>query len=410
MDSSTARSTPRVSPKTVIVSIALVWATYFVLVTLRSTLLGLDVTGQLMWRRAAVTAAAILATIGLWPLLRALERFTTPTRVVATLLLLVPFAFVVAGVNQIVFAPVAKQVQQKLGEREGVTIRSDESGNVLIDVPGRDDGQGGRRVSTENGEGTTVRVDRSATQGQQIAALVDLALNRYFVFLAWAALYFALVRSEAARSAERQAGEFREAARTAELRSLRYQVNPHFLFNTLNSLSALVMTGRSERAETMIQTISNFYRHSLSEDPTGDVELADEIDLQRHYLEIESVRFPKRLKVEIDVPADLEDRRVPGMILQPLVENAVKYGVAPSTEPVTIAISARRENGDLVLRVADSGASEPGFLGGTGFGIGLANVRDRLKARFGRGATLSAGPDGSRGWVSMIRIPGGPHG
>jgi LytS/YehU family sensor histidine kinase len=104
-----------------------------------------------------------------------------------------------------------------------------------------------------------------------------------------------------ARAAEWREGEYRRAAKAAELRSLRYQVNPHFLFNTLNSLSALVMTGRGEQAERMIQTISSFYRHSLAADPTRTCRWPTR-SLQRHYLEIEAVRFPDRLRTEFDVP------------------------------------------------------------------------------------------------------------
>jgi outer membrane biosynthesis protein TonB len=171
--------------------------------------------------------------------------------------------------------------------------------------------------------------------------LTDVALGRYFLLIAWAALYLALGNGEMARAAEWREGEYRRAAKAAELRSLRYQVNPHFLFNTLNSLSALVMTGRGEQAERMIQTISSFYRHSLAADPTSDVPLADEIALQRHYLEIEAVRFPDRLRTEFDVPENLAQACVPGMILQPLVENSIKYAVSATTRPVTIRISAR---------------------------------------------------------------------
>ena len=109
--------------------------------------------------------------------------------------------------------------------------------------------------------------------------------------------------------AQRRAAEAESAAQAAQVRALRYQVNPHFLFNTLNSLSSLVMTGRTDRAETMLLALSTFFRSSLSLDPTADVTLAEEIDLQRLYLDIEKVRFPERLKVEIDVPRRARERR-----------------------------------------------------------------------------------------------------
>jgi len=192
---------------------------------------------------------------------------------------------------------------------------------------------------------------------------------------------------------------------------LRYQVNPHFLFNTLNSLSALVMTGKTEAAETMIQTISRFYRHSLAAEPTADVALRDEFDLQRLYLEIEAVRFPTRLRAVFDLPQGLEDARLPGMILQPLVENSVKYAVSPVSRPVTITLAAREEFDRLVITVSDDG---PGVPQGAqhGFGIGLANVRDRLEARFGPDIGFASGPVPG-GYRSEIRIPlsrmSGPH-
>jgi hypothetical protein len=233
--------------------------------------------------------------------------------------------------------------------------------------------------------------------------LTDVALGRYFLLIAWAGLYIALGNAEMARPSERREGEHKRAAKAAELRSLRYQVNPHFLFNALNSLSALVMVGRTEQAEKMIQTISSFYRHSLAGDPTADVPLADEISLQRHYLEIEAVRFPERLVCEFDVPPGLENACVPGMILQPLVENSIKYGVSASTRPVTIRIAAAEAGGKLVLTVADDGPGKGGASGSTG--IGLENVRNRLAARFGDEARLESGALPAGGYATVLTIP-----
>ena len=185
-------------------------------------------------------------------------------------------------------------------------------------------------------------------------------------------------------------------------------MNPHFLFNTLNSLSSLVMTGKADRAETMIQSIASFYRHSLAEDPTSDVPLEDEFELQRQYLAIESVRFPDRLEAVFDLPTDLAEARVPGMILQPLVENSVRYAVAPHKVPVTIRIAAREDYGRLAITVEDDGPGAPASAG-QGFGIGLANVRDRLQARFGREASVTSGPV-EGGYLTEIRIPLVKHG
>ena len=236
------------------------------------------------------------------------------------------------------------------------------------------------------------------------AMIADTAFGRYFLVLAWVALYFALAKAEEARAAERREGEYRRAAEAAELRSLRYQINPHFLFNTLNSLSALVMTGRQDDAETMIQTLSTFYRHTLSGDPTSDMSLADEIELQKLYLKIESVRFPDRLNCEIDVADDVERAMVPGMILQPLVENSVKYAVAATQAKVTIAIEAMRRGDELIITVSDDGP------GGTtpstpGCGIGLNNVRHRLRARYGERGRLELGKRLGGGFRTTVHIP-----
>src|SRR3546814_6443627 len=113
------------------------------------------------------------------------------------------------------------------------------------------------------------------------------------------------------------------------------------------------------RSEQMIQTISNFYRRSLADDPTGDVELEQEFDLQKLYLDIETVRFPERLRCVFDLPDDLADARVPGMILQPLVENSVKYAVSAVNRVVTITVSAREEFDRLVITVSDDGPGIP---------------------------------------------------
>jgi len=130
-------------------------------------------------------------------------------------------------------------------------------------------------------------------------------------------------------------------AQSAQLRALRYQVNPHFLFNTLNSLSSLIIAGRAEEAESMVLKLSTFFRQSLTLDTGADISLAEEIALQRLYLDIERVRFPRRLKVEMDVPESLEKARLPALILQPLVENAIKHAVSTTRDTVTLSITAR---------------------------------------------------------------------
>ncbi|WP_341713288.1 histidine kinase [Erythrobacter sp.] len=399
-------STPHLSTRVVMGSIVGVWVIYFTLATIRGELSGFGLEWNMLWRRSVVVLVGIAMTSVMWLILRLFDRRSIGVKIAVAAVIAMPASLVIAQVNQWMFEPVQAEIEKKIGEERGIAIRRDESGNLLVDVPrapietGVDD--------VELAEPESVLIAPAPTLMDQWRMTFDIALGRYFLLLAWAALYIAIQARAQALAAEREGERFRTAAKAAELRSLRYQVNPHFLFNTLNSLSALVMTGKAERAEQMIQTISRFYRHSLAEDSTGDVTLADEIDLQEHYLEIEAVRFPERLRVRVDLPPELANLKVPGMILQPLVENSVKYGVSASSRPVTISIVAREEYGRLVVTVCDDGPGVPaGHTGG--FGIGLANVRDRLEARFGNEATVTSGP-ALQGYETELRLPMVKHG
>lgn len=403
MNDSRADQPDRVPMRLVLASIAGLWACYFVLNSVRA-LFGLELQAELMWRRAVVCLVGMAVTFLLYLALRAFDRRARWLQVMVALILAVPAAGVVAWVNIAVFASVQERVEARIAERLGYSLRRDQAGNVIIEAPS----PGGTAnvddpLGTDGAPRAQVVLPGEEKAGQKMLGLIDLALGRYFLILAWAALYFTLVAGERARAAERREARFRNAARAAELRSLRYQVNPHFLFNALNSLSSLVMTGKAERAEEMIQGLAGFYRHSLADDPTGDVALADEFALQRDYLAIEAVRFPKRLRLRFELPESLGCLRVPGMILQPLVENSIKYAVAPVTRLVTVTVSAHEEFGRLVLIVADDGPGAEGTAN-PGFGIGLANVRDRLEARFGSDASVVSGPV-EGGFRTELRLP-----
>jgi signal transduction histidine kinase len=381
--------------RTVLFAMVVLWATYFALATVRSLVMDIGLEFELAWRRLVVTAAGIALTTVLWLLLRLFDDRPLWIKISAAIVLAFPVALAIGQVNYVVFKEVEFAQRQAYAEKYNLNLRRDESGNLLIDVPAR---RGGAPTDSQS-----VLIEQAESYTDFWRKLLDVALGRYFLLLAWASTYFALLAGVQARSAERREQQFRSAAKAAELRSLRYQVNPHFLFNTLNSLSALVMTGKADRAEKMIQTISRFYRHSLANEPTADVALRDEFDLQKLYLDIEAVRFPTRLVCVFDLPADLEEARVPGMILQPLVENSVKYAISPVSRRVTITLAAREEFDRLVITVSDDG---PGVPQGAshGFGIGLANVRDRLEARFGPDVGFASGPVPG-GYRSEIRIP-----
>ena len=271
-------------------------------------------------------------------------------------------------------------------------------------------------------KGYTVRIERVAAdplvltmprmseldQNKQIRWIADSAVTWFFFFAAWSAFYMAILAQAEALNARRRAAEAEGAAQAAQVRALRYQINPHFLFNTLNSLSSLIMSHRPAEAEEMILKLSTFFRSSLSLDPSADVTLAEEIALQRLYLDIEKVRFPRRLQVEIDIPPDLENARLPALILQPIVENAIKHGVSPTRNKVTLGIVAREAGpGRMTIEVTNSGAAaargKHEMPDGTGTGV--ANVCQRLTARFGSAAQCVFGPTEDGGYRVTLTLP-----
>jgi two-component system, LytTR family, sensor kinase len=348
----------------VLASILGFWFFYAAIVTLRAYVMDFPSQGEMALRRGFVMGIGVVVTLLLWQMLRRFIHRPLHHQVVLVLALVLPCAAVSAASNYYFF-----------------NIYDPSS---LVDF-----------------EKLKPPMEMRPTAAQEIA---EIGISRYFFLIAWCAFYLALGFAQRVQASERRAADYARAAQTAELRALRYQVNPHFLFNTLNSLSALVMNHRHEEAESMIMNLSNFYRTSLAGEPVEDVTLAEEIQLQRLYLEIEGVRFPDRLKAEVDLPKELEAAPVPGLILQPLVENAVKHGVSRTTAPVQVEIRAHREGDELVLTVSDNGPPLKLVSLGDG-GIGLANVRDRLAARFGAAATLEAEAVPSGGFTAVIRLP-----
>jgi len=220
-------------------------------------------------------------------------------------------------------------------------------------------------------------------------------------FLAWSGLYLAVSYSFDLREEQQRSADLREREHVAQLRALHSQINPHFLFNSLNSVSALILDRKVEQAEEMVGKLARFLRLGLAADPTEKIALAAEIGLQRAYLEIEQLRYAD-LRIDINVPDALEGARVPALILQPIVENAVKYGVAGAPPPATIAIDAAAKGSQLVLKVRDSGKGG----GKAGAGIGLANIRQRLQLIYGAvNADLQAGPVASGGFEVTLCLP-----
>jgi hypothetical protein len=222
--------------------------------------------------------------------------------------------------------------------------------------------------------------------------------------LLWAARASRASQVNLARAAEAEA----EAAK-AQSAALRLQLNPHFLFNTMNSISSLVELDRKSEAGEMIDRLCEFLRASLNADPMEDVPLAQEIDAIDAYLAIEATRFGERLEVEIHVAPDTVNAQVPNFILQPFVENAMKHGVSLVKGPASLCVAAAREGEELVLTVTNS--ADPNATAAAEIlpsrhstGIGLSNTRQRLHNRYGNQAQLDAGPTES-GYRATMRFP-----
>lgn len=208
----------------------------------------------------------------------------------------------------------------------------------------------------------------------------------------------ALMRREA------EAARLSEQLSKAQLDAVRHQIEPHFLFNSLNSVSALVRDKRNDEAVEMIAALSDLLRQVLQESRKQRVSLADELALLDKYLAIQKVRFSDRLQVEAAVPDDLLSVQVPNLVLQPLVENAIKHGIAARAQGGLIRIAAFRLNGHVTLRVYNDGPGlSPDWRGGAG--VGLANLEARLRGLYGERFCFSLEPVGSGGVQASISVP-----
>lgn len=237
----------------------------------------------------------------------------------------------------------------------------------------------------------------------EAAAFPSLFYLFSWVYLAITVLLLSLTYGEELVRRERRIAQLTGDADRARLSALRYQLNPHFLFNSLNSAASLVSAQRNREAELMLENLADFLRATLTHDAEGEITLRDEIKLQSLYLDVERVRFPNRLRVEKNVPAELLDALVPNLITQPLVENSVKHALAQSDGRVTLKIAASNDYGRLRIEVGDSGGT--GERPASGAGVGLRNVANRLKLHFGDEASFDCGPTAGGGFRSTLVIP-----
>jgi sensor histidine kinase YesM len=238
-----------------------------------------------------------------------------------------------------------------------------------------------------------------------VAYLGALPLN-FALLAAWTALYYGinyfLLLEDQIRLRERLENQ----ASSAQLAMLRYQLNPHFLFNTLNSISTLVLLKQTERANAMLARLSSFLRYTLANEPTAKVTLAQEVETLKLYLEIEKMRFEDRLRPHFRIEPETIGARLPSLLLQPLIENAIKYAVTPAENGADIWITATREGQAVRIEVADNGNGDGAELAASpSTGVGLANIRDRLSQGYGAAHGFHTRQNERGGFSVIIEIP-----
>jgi two-component system LytT family sensor kinase len=261
----------------------------------------------------------------------------------------------------------------------------------------------------------------SLSQAAGDASFAQTVLSVFYLDMpllaAWSALYYAInyylqVEEQADRLERLEA-----QATSAQLAMLRYQLNPHFLFNTLNSISTLVLLKQTEPANAMLTRLSGFLRHTLVAQPGGKVSVAQEVETLKLYLDIERMRFEERLRTVFKIEPGAARASIPSLLLQPLVENAIKYAVSPQEEGARISLTAQVVGNRLRLTVADTG---PGLQGRpliprryehrgasltASTGLGLANIRDRLAQTYGDDHRFEIVTPPEGGFTVIIEIP-----
>ena len=249
---------------------------------------------------------------------------------------------------------------------------------------------------------TFLRPDAKPVGVEYLGAIIlDFAL-----LAAWSALYYGINYYLLLEEEIDQRSRLESQASTAQLAMLRYQLNPHFLFNTLNSISTLVLLRQTERANAMLSRLSSFLRYTLVNEPTAKVTLVQEAETLKLYLEIEKMRFEDRLRPHFKIDGDTIGARLPSLLLQPLIENAIKYAVTPAEHGADIWITAQREGRAVRIEVADSGPGPGGTpIDAQSMGVGLANIQDRLAQAYGPGHGFSTRTNEHGGFSVIIEIP-----
>ena len=260
----------------------------------------------------------------------------------------------------------------------------------------------------------------SAIETWSIATFVDPRVRpeglRFFgailftlsLLIAWSALYYSINFFILLEEQSDRLLRLESQASNAQLAMLRYQLNPHFLFNTLNSISTLVLLKQTERANAMLSRLSSFLRYTLVNESTGTVTLAQEVETLKLYLEIEKMRFEDRLRPHFHIDPGVMDAQLPSLLLQPLIENGIKYAVTPQEEGADISVEARRQADRVNITVSDTGPGADALYNvraQQSTGVGLANIRDRLAQAYGDNHRFETQSDITGGFRVFIDIP-----
>jgi two-component system LytT family sensor kinase len=231
--------------------------------------------------------------------------------------------------------------------------------------------------------------------------------SAFMVMVAWSVLYFGIKFYMMVQEEQKRSLKATAMAHEAQLKMLHYQLNPHFLFNTLNAISTLILDQETQLANTMVTRLSRFLRYSLDNDPMLKVTVADEVEALKLYLDIEKVRFDERLKLNFDIDPAASAALMPSLLMQPLVENCIKYAISQAINGGSISVSASVSGNKLLLSVADDGPGLDVRLGGSpkSGGVGLRNCRERLKEIYGDNQVFGLGTTEPHGLTVMISIP-----
>jgi two-component sensor histidine kinase len=236
-------------------------------------------------------------------------------------------------------------------------------------------------------------------------AVVAILMWSFFVLFMWCSLYFSIKQWQQASMEKERLLRAESEVREARLLALRYQLNPHFLFNSLNAVSTLVLDGNAPAATRMLAQIGDLLRTSLDSEVTAEVALSQELAFTEGYLAIEQTRLGERLQIDMAVPLETRDALVPNMLLQPLVENAVRYGVASLVEGGRIAIKSAVHADRLRIVIVNSGRRGEGEQNKNGNGIGLGNTEERLKTLYGTDFVFSLGWPEAGGCEVVLELP-----